>query len=1321
MKRKLLLAALCVVGALGMRAQTDVTSQYLTNANLNGTRTEQLGLNGNDRYIYKPDGWTVDYSSGGQWDMTAMNADDKQWNSQFQSKAQPVNGGDKVYFIRFRYGGPTINLHQTTNASLPVGTYRVSADAYRTGGNGTATLSAGGKSVTIDTRNVWANYSIVFTLTTASEVTISFQFTGSGESAIAGVDNFKLENITQGVSDISHDWTSTIANAGFELGTSGTYGSGQNVVNVPKGYTLSATMDGWRDGSINTTNPSEGSKLYNYWAGTTTALDIYQAVSLPVGKYTISADLRTEDGKISDQGVYAKIGETINKSGTIQTIGDPWNSSTAWNKLSKDFYVEEDGTVQLGASSTGGAKSVGWFQIDNFQLTYKGAVQNTPYSITSATATAVTADQWYAVEIPAEGDYRIISNADKTVYYTQNGYYAASDVTDPVTLNANVKKVVTLTKGKLYIRSTTDATLTIEPDTYSYSVGTATPSVENVAVANDAYVQNNTLTITFDASTNDPDGALSILDDTKIKVNDEAATASLDGNVLTITLASTLATSTDYAVSIEAGAVGYNDENTNDAFSLTLHTPAVFDGTFFIATTDGKQFISRGGDSRTEAVLDKFGIAVNVTTDASNVTNFVFVDNDKNLFGGSSSIYTDKNATDLGNDAPRKNWTVAAVDGGYTLRSIQWNKYIKAGIGAESGAEAATYSDDSYTWVLEAPTTHKAKMVAYKDANAAAVAAAVGLNVTTVADLKTALESYFTKDNENKATNTYSSVTEKYQPNEETVISEQEITGLKNGVYKVSLSVFHRIRDYAGTYTLNQADADNPTAYLYANGQKVQLPSPLSESSDNAYTSQDSELGGKHYPNGTVAAGEAFTAGKYKVEVFAVVTDGTLKLGLKNPAKYSNANWICWRDLAVTAYTFNGDYTDLATAISTAESNLGFESGEYAPYNNIESMGKLAAAKALYASQDALNQAEINAALTGVTWTANEGDLDAIFNGMFDSTVEGDWGLTGWTRTNGWGQQQTGLSGDYATAYYNQPGSLQYGNKGLYTMPLAADTWYTLTFAYRSHEIKDGKGSNKKVTVSVLNGEDGLAATVFPGNGSTSEWKTVTKYFQTGAAGNYVLTLANEGNTWMTGVSLKKGIITTANPVCEGYKTFYNNTTVNCEAPEGTIVYIATVPNNNGYVHLTEVEDNIVPVGKAVILKTTLNKEEETDVATDIVLTPTATASSNDFTPNALYAASEDGAVDGAYVLGYYDDETDGGLGFYQYTADLEVGDIYLLASNPANVRLGIVVDGEATAINSVKAEAGKANEATYNMAGQRVNGSYKGIVIKNGKKYMIK
>ena len=173
-------------------------------------------------------------------------------------------------------------------------------------------------------------------------------------------------------------------------------------------------------------------------------------------------------------------------------------------------------------------------------------------------------------------------------------------------------------------------------------------------------------------------------------------------------------------------------------------------------------------------------------------------------------------------------------------------------------------------------------------------------------------------------------------------------------------------------------------SYLYANDQKVQIPSPLTEGSNDAYSTQDSEQGGKHYPNGMTSAGEAFTAGKYKVVVYAVVTDGTLKIGLKDPGKYSNANWICFRDLAVTSYVFNGDYSALETAIATAEGNLGFEDGENAPYNNVASMGILNSAKAFNASQDALNQAAIDAKtteLTGASWTANVGTVDIIYNG----------------------------------------------------------------------------------------------------------------------------------------------------------------------------------------------------------------------------------------------------------------------------------------------------------------------------------------------------
>ena len=45
----------------------------------------------------------------------------------------------------------------------------------------------------------------------------------------------------------------------------------------------------------------------------------------------------------------------------------------------------------------------------------------------------------------------------------------------------------------------------------------------------------------------------------------------------------------------------------------------------------------------------------------------------------------------------------------------------------------------------------------------------------------------------------------------------------------------------------------------------------------------------------------------------------------------------------------------------------------------------------------------------------------------------------------------------------------------------------------------------------------------------------------------------------------------------------------------------------------------------------------------------------------------------------------------------------------------------ETTGINNITTEAADANAPAFNLAGQRVNAAYKGIVVKNGKKYVVK
>lgn len=46
-------------------------------------------------------------------------------------------------------------------------------------------------------------------------------------------------------------------------------------------------------------------------------------------------------------------------------------------------------------------------------------------------------------------------------------------------------------------------------------------------------------------------------------------------------------------------------------------------------------------------------------------------------------------------------------------------------------------------------------------------------------------------------------------------------------------------------------------------------------------------------------------------------------------------------------------------------------------------------------------------------------------------------------------------------------------------------------------------------------------------------------------------------------------------------------------------------------------------------------------------------------------------------------------------------------------------VPGTSTGISSVNAAAAKKDGKTYNMAGQEVSSSAKGLIIKNGKKYV--
>ena len=170
--------------------------------------------------------------------------------------------------------------------------------------------------------------------------------------------------------------------------------------------------------------------------------------------------------------------------------------------------------------------------------------------------------------------------------------------------------------------------------------------------------------------------------------------------------------------------------------------------------------------------------------------------------------------------------------------------------------------------------------------------------------------------------------------------------------------------------------------------------------------------------------------------------------------------------------------------------------------------------------------------------------------------------------------------------------------------------------------------------------------------------------------------------------------------------TFCSTSTVT--VPEDVMVYIATSADNNT-VQLERVDTKVIPAGTGVIL---YSAEAGTKA-----LTVGGTADASLYANNIFKAATSDvTAGDNTYAL------VKGKQGFAKVKAGVIIpaGKAYL--ETTAGSKLAINFGGETTGISKVATElTAPENSAMYNLAGQRVSNSYKGIVIKNGKKFINK
>lgn len=644
-----------------------------------------------------------------------------------------------------------------------------------------------------------------------------------------------------------------------------------------------------------------------YDSGTITLdFDYYQAISdLPGGKYRVYT---------YGYGSYDRV-----KSYLYICLGAAKVSKELDQKSPSRDYVTDYMSIPTGSTITIGVEAQGTHSAGSSKHTAEAfaddfRLQVNPYLSTMATAlsfpgsASLTAGVWYYYDIPADNSYDFTSSAAATIYYTQAADPLLDAATTSEAFTTGQTKTISLSSGRVYFKASEATTFSVE---YRYAVGAAT-----LSNANGSYIQNSTFSVTYpEAATNDPSASVALAASSKATVNGNEVALSAVTNGFSLDLGS-LTANTDYHIVIPAGVYGYDGESMNAAIDVTIHTPAVFDGFYFLKTADN-QYLSRGASWNTQAIADNTGLPLRVTTDANNITEFIFVDNWFHLFDADNgNLFTDNNTAN--------NFQVQATTGGFYVLNKNTTEHStydgKLFNDSEDGNRVKVSTTNATVWIFEDATTsaHKTQMQAVKDAQAAGVASAAGISASTQAALNTILSSNYNATPV-AITGTGGTVEQNYQGgasnetgNELAIFEEETVSGLTPGLYKLTVNAFERITWIDDVLSVGGASG---LTYLYANDQKVRLCSLADTYKEGSAWSEgtpgDISKTEGYYVNNTTSAGVAFTAGHYLNEVFVYVTDegdgtGSIRFGIKKPHRYGNDGsrgaWVCYNNFTLTRY-----------------------------------------------------------------------------------------------------------------------------------------------------------------------------------------------------------------------------------------------------------------------------------------------------------------------------------------------------------------------------------------------------------------------------------
>jgi hypothetical protein len=626
--------------------------------------------------------------------------------------------------------------------------------------------------------------------------------------------------------------------------------------------------------------------------------NVYQTISVPNGKYTVTCQgfYRRQSGEATSY-LYANDEQVALNQIEFGGINSMTGASEAFtngeynNTLT--VYVT-DGTLKVGIKCDA---ATNWTIWDNFEIYYHGpSIGGEAVKL----ADPMEAGKWYYFDLDFDGTYKLTANTLSDIVYTNDGTVLIENEGTVTTQFAGAENQQ-LTAGRYYVKSSSEQTFTIAPASYDYSLGEVV-----LSTADGGYTQNSTFTVTFpNAVTNDPEGALALVENSKATVNGAEVALTTAENGFTFELG-TFAANTDFVITIPAAVYGYADHIMNEAINITIHTPAVFDGEYVLYDATNKLFLGRGAAYGTEATPDKYGIPFTLATDATGVSSFKFVDNDQYLFSNNSGV-----AAGMYTDDASTGWNIIAATDGYILKDANGDVYAKVDNGS-LGLYAHTVegSENATVWTFKTKAERDAIIAAYPTDNINNVINASGVSTTADAFAAYLSENYNAVDcTSSIGTATFESAVgdwtwSSYYRNQDGqpaygtgFVEAWNATGawtqtiskdnLPAGIYKVTVQGYERRK------------ANDAATALYNTGYKL-VSTFLSANDEQVRFTDWNDVEGK--PTNTAGAVTAFTNGEAINEVY-VYLDGNanLTLTVKKP-NYIWDCWVIWNNVTLTRY-----------------------------------------------------------------------------------------------------------------------------------------------------------------------------------------------------------------------------------------------------------------------------------------------------------------------------------------------------------------------------------------------------------------------------------